>query len=115
MEKKEKELDSIARVRAYYAYLRNLEQQKPEGFDTAAVPYNFEQDSLLQGLNPLSHFKTSYFSLKDTLKPVFIEKTEVPKIHTGTEVVSSPAPSSGISHDIRPDWLLGIIIGSWWI
>ena len=112
MEKKENQLDSIARVRAYYAYLRSLEQQKPEGFDTAAVPYNFVQDSSLSDVNPLSHFNTIYFSLKDTLKPVFIEKTEIPVIHTGTEAISSPAPSSGIYHDLRPDWLLGIIIGS---
>ncbi len=112
MGKKERELDSIARVRAYYAYLRSQKQQTPEGFDTAAVPYNLVQDSLPADLNPLSHFNTRYFSSKDTLKPVFVEKTEISEIHTAAEAVSAPVPSAGTSYDIRPDWLFGIIIGS---
>ena len=40
MERKERELDSIARVRSYYAYLRSLEQKEPEVFDTTAVEAN---------------------------------------------------------------------------
>ncbi|MFC2080646.1 DUF4271 domain-containing protein [Bacteroidota bacterium] len=112
MEKKERELDSIARVRAYYSYLRSLKQPEPVGFDTSAVPYFFDQDSLPRVLNPLKHFSTSYYSSKDSLKPVFIERAESPEIHTLTEPGNIPFKTDDIVHDLRPVWLLGIIIGS---
>jgi hypothetical protein len=112
MEKREREFDSIARVRAYYAYLRSIEQDEPEGFDTSAVPYYFVADSLVPAENPLSYLKQRFLSSRDTSKPVFIEKL------VATETVAAEYPgenqllSSVPSHETRPDWLLGIIIGS---
>jgi len=112
MERKERELDSIARVRSYYAYLRSLEQNEPEGFDTAAVPYNFTKDSIPSSENPLNHLNQRFFSYKDTRKPVFLEKAETTQTKIIIEDLHDPAVSASTTHDLRPDWLLGVIIGS---
>jgi len=110
MERKERELDSIARVRAYRAYLRSIEQNEPEGFDTSAVPYNFDQDAFKTGQNPLRNYTESYYSEKDTTKPVFYEPETVSGLNSITEISPLPSSPSGPSHDLRPDWLMGIII-----
>ncbi len=111
MEQREKELDSIARVRSYNAYLRSLEPAEPEGFDTAAVPYLHGQDSLVPGQNPLQPFKTEFFSSRDTLKPVFLEQRDSSASQGTMESVSlSRQVDTEFSHNLRPDWLLGIFI-----
>ncbi|MFC2111874.1 DUF4271 domain-containing protein [Bacteroidota bacterium] len=112
MEKKQRELDSISRVRAYYAYLRSLEQKEPEGFDTTAVPYNYSGDTLVPQENPLNYLRQRYYSAKDTTKPVFREEPVNSEYSIVVEPVSNPVSSSGSTHDLRPDWLLGVIIAS---
>jgi hypothetical protein len=112
MEQKEREMDSIARVRARDAYLRSLEQQEPEGFDTASVPYNFDRDELFPDQNPLNHLSKHYISSKDTARPVFLEQSVSEGSRVITERVPRPVSISGPGHDLRPDWLLAIIIGS---
>ena len=122
MERREKELDSIRQVRAYQAWLRSQQQQQqPEGFDTAAVPYNLGSDSLTLPVNTLDAFSGVYFSSKDTSLPVFRESpvpVNLEKIQeTSTEIGIKPedgirAETRNTSHDLRPDWLLAVIIGS---
>ncbi len=111
MERKEREMDSIARVKAYRVYLRSIEENENEGFDTSAVPYNFAEDVFIPVQNPLQKFTESYYSEKDTTKPVLYEPETASGFNTITE--TSPAPQSHTepSHDLRPDWLMGIIIG----
>ena len=112
MERKEREMDSIARARAHRAYLRSIEQKEPEGFDTTAVPYYFAKDTFRLNQNPLSNFKESFYSSKDTAKPVFHEMDNGTGIKSITEISPGPGSHSVHTHDLRPDWLLGIIIGS---
>ena len=104
-------MDSLARVRAYRAYLKSMEQNEPEGFDTSAVPYNFGQDVWFSGNSPLKKFKESYYSEKDTTKPVLHEPETTSGLNSITEISPAPHPPIESSHDLRPDWLMGIIIG----
>jgi hypothetical protein len=112
MERKERQLDSIARVRAYRAYLRSIESEKPEPFDTSAVPYNLLQDSISPGSNPLSSFKIRYYSSKDTLKPVLHEAENSSETMEVVRIIPQAHSPGGHSHDLRPDWLIAIVIGS---
>ncbi len=113
MERKERQLDSIARVRASNAYRRSLEQEVPESFDTASVPYNYGQDSLVSDRNPLGQLHRQFYSSKDTAKPVFLENAPAGTTHAKVEtMVPLPVHRPAYIHDLRPDWLLAIIIGS---
>jgi len=112
MEQRERALDSITRVRAYHTYLRSREQERPKGFDTAAVPYNFNQESRYPDPNPLGQLSHRFFSSKDTMKPVFLEQDIPSETLPLVEVRSQASPDSSPAHDLRPDWLLGLIIGS---
>ncbi len=115
MERRERELDSIARVRAYYAYLRSREEQAPKGFDTTAVPYNLNSENLTIPDNPLEFFDQDYFSSKDTSKPVFHVQAETVEVRAETVEVqpvkkSEPIAPTVPTHEMRPDWLLGVIL-----
>lgn len=109
MELRERQLDSIARVRAHEAYLRNLEKKGSVGFDTSSVPYYFATDSIPEKSNPIRFFGREYYSPKDTSKPVFSSETDAREVvlveKTGAETTR---PYSTV--DPRPDWLLGVII-----
>lgn len=114
LEKREQKLDSMARAEARIRYLQSIKPPEPEGFDTAAVPYYLTNDSIPMLDYPIRHFSTRYFCPRDSSKPVFVnlEDNPSPAMEATTEIRSpSDLPSSG-SHDLRPDWLLGIIIAS---
>jgi len=111
MEKKERKMDSIARVRAYQAYLRSIEQKEPDGFDTSAVPYNFGQENFVPGQNPLSNFKESFYSRKDTAKSIFHEPVAASGLKSIAEISPARQSPAKPSHDLRPDWMMVIIIG----
>jgi hypothetical protein len=113
MEKRERALDSIARVRSYQNWLRTQEESRSEGFDTSAVPYNFSGSPLTMPDNALLGFSGKFYSARDTSKPVFIEASETtePLIHQ--TINETPVVRSVIRDQaLRPDWLLGVIIGS---
>ncbi len=114
LERREQMLDSIARAEARMKYLQSIKPVEPEGFDTAAVPYYLTDDSMLFQDHPISHFNTRYFYARDTMKPILLEQAGSPpaKKETVTELVHQPDIPPARSHDLRPDWLLGIIIGS---
>ncbi len=112
MERREKERDSVSRVKAYRAYLQSIEKKEPEGFDTSAVPYNFAKDTFLPGQNPLNNFKESFYSSKDTAKPLYRETSDETSFQTLAEVSPIRKSLSEHSHNLRPDWLMGIIIVS---
>ena len=114
LERREQMLDSIARAEARIKYLQSLKPPEPEGFDTAAVPYYLTDDSIPFQDNPISHFSTRYFCPRDTFKPVLVDLADsLPaEKETLTELRSPSDLPPARSHDLRPDWLLGIIIGS---
>ena len=114
LERREQRLDSIARAEARMRYLQSLKPPEPEGFDTAAVPYYLTDDSIPFQDHPISHFSTRYFCPRDTSKPVLVDledKLPAEKI-TLTELRPPSDLPPSRSHDLRPDWLLGIIIAS---
>jgi hypothetical protein len=114
LERREQMLDSIARAEARKKYLQSLIEIEPEGFDTSAVPYYLTDDSIPFQDHPLSYFNLRYFYARDTSKPVFIEQessSPAPK-KTSAEISQQTGMSREHSHELRPDWLLVIIIGS---
>ncbi len=104
--------DTIARVKGNDKYLRSLKQKEPEGFDTAAVPYYFTEDSLVSCENPLHYLNQQYYSSKDIPKPVFFEQAKTIETQIVKEPIMDTVSSFIPDHNLRPDWLLGIIIGS---
>ncbi|KPL17565.1 MAG: hypothetical protein AMS26_00350 [Bacteroides sp. SM23_62] len=114
LERREEMLDSIARAGVRMRYFQSLKPPEPEGFDTAAVPYYLTDDSVPFLIHPISHFSTRYFCSRDTTKPVLVEVADNPPFKQETLSESrSPSDSPAVrSHDLRPDWLLGIIIAS---
>jgi hypothetical protein len=114
LERREQMLDSIARAEARMRYLQSLKPPEPEGFDTASVPYYLRDDSIPAPEHPLSYFSTHYFCPRDNSKPVLVEMSDgLPAgKETLTELRSPDDLPMERSHDLRPDWLLGIIIGS---
>jgi hypothetical protein len=114
LERREQMLDSVARADARLRYLRSLKPPEPEGFDTTAVPYYLTDDSIPFQDYPISHFSTRYFCSMDTMKPVLVDLADNPPVEkeTHTELRSPSDLGETRSHDLRPDWLFGIIIGS---
>lgn len=114
LERREQMLDSIARAEARMRYLQSFKPPEPEGFDTTAVPYYLTDDSIPFQDHPISHFSTRYFCPRDTSKPVLVDLADKPPTEKGTQTeLGSPSDlPPARSHDLRPDWLLGIIIGS---
>ena len=114
LERREQMLDSVARADARLRYLRSLKPPEPEGFDTTAVPYYLTDDSIPFQDYPISHFSTRYFCSRDTMKPVLVDLADNPPVEkeTHTELRSPSDLGETRSHDLRPDWLFGIIIGS---
>ncbi len=114
LERREQMLDSINRADARLRYLRSLKPPEPKVFDTAAVPYYLTDDSIPFQDNPISHFSTRYFCSRDTSKPVFVDLADSLPVEQEslTELMSPSDIPETRSHDLRPDWLLGIIIGS---
>ncbi len=112
LERREQMLDSIARAEARMRYLQSLKPPEPEGFDTAAVPYYLTDNSITFADYPLGHFSTRYFCSRDTMKPVLVDMADIPpfKQVTLSESKSQSDQSQAGSHDLRPDWLLGIVI-----
>jgi hypothetical protein len=112
MERREKRQDSIARVRAHNAYLHSLEQKKERGFDTLAVPYNISGKQSLTLHNPLNPLRERFFSAKDTTQPVFIGH-EMAGTFTGKPFLDQLSVRAvSPSENLRPDWLLAVVIGS---
>lgn len=112
MERRDKRQDSIVRVRAHNAELRSLRQEKEKGFDTSAVPYNISGNASLIIRNPLNPLRERYFSAKDTAQPVFIGQ-ETTATFTGRAFLDHPPiKAASPSENLRPDWLLAVIIGS---
>ena len=114
LEKREQMLDSMARAEARLRYLQSLPPPEPEGFDTAAVPYYLTEDSFHFQVHPISHLSTRYFCPRDQSKPVLVDLEGRPDEAEST-LVEMPTPTHlppPGSHELRPDWLLGIIIGS---
>jgi hypothetical protein len=112
MERREKELDSLARIRTQRIAIRSAKKEEPEGFDTSAVPYLFEEDSPLPEVNPLRELTRELYSSRDTHKPVFLVGDSLPATRTSQGIRETPLENSTLSHDLRPDWLLAIVIGS---
>ncbi len=114
LERREQMLDSIVRAEARMRYLQSLKPPEPVGFDTAAVPYYLTDDSIPFQDFPISHFSTRYFCPRDTSKPVLVDLSDkLPaEKETLTELRSPSDLPPASSHDLRPDWLLGIIIAS---
>jgi len=114
LERREQMLDSIARAEARMRYLQNIIPPEPQGFDTSAVPYYLADDSIPFQDYPISHFSNRYFCPRDTSKPVLVDLADMPPAgkETQTELRSPPDLPAPVSHDLRPDWLLGIIIAS---
>ncbi len=114
LERREQMLDSIARTEARMRYLQSIKPPEPIGFDTTAVPYYLTDDSIPIQDHPISHFSTRYFCPRDNSKPVLVDLTDNPPTQeeTLTEISTASDLPPSRSHDLRPDWLLGIIIGS---
>jgi hypothetical protein len=114
LERREQMLDSMTRAEARMKYLQPVKPIAPEEFDTAAVPYYLTDDFFPSQVHPISHFSTRYFCPRDTSKPVLVElETNSPaQRETRTELSSPPDMPPARSHDLRPDWLLVIIVGS---
>jgi hypothetical protein len=114
LERREQRLDSIERAEARMRYLQLQKPPEPEGFDTTAVPYYLTDDSIALQDHPISHFSTRYFCPRDTSKPVLVDLED--KLPAEKQILTELRPPSELpparSHDLRPDWLLGIIIGS---
>jgi hypothetical protein len=114
LERREQILDSIARAEARMKYLQALKPPEPEGFDTAAVPYYLSDDSIPLQDHPIGHLSTRYFCPRDTTKSVLVDLADKDpaKMETQTEIGFPYDLPPARSHDLRPDWLLGIIIAS---
>jgi hypothetical protein len=112
LERREQMLDSLARVEARAQYLRPYKPPEPTGFDTSAVPYYLTDDTLPFLDPPMRPFITRYFCARDDSKPVLVDLAEDTPVVQDTRTEIPPGWPSPPSHDLRPDWLLGIIIGS---
>ena len=111
LDRKEKELDSLAQLRPERNIRKPVQVSAPEGFDTSAVPYSTLSERKNENDNPLSPFKWKLFQLKDTSRAVFIEESswqsQAQQVYfSKKEEASMPE----YSHALRPDWLLGVII-----
>jgi hypothetical protein len=114
LERREQMLDSIARAEARASYFQTLKPPEPEGFDTAAVPYYLADDTFLNQAHPIGQLSTRYYCPRDTSLPVLVnlgESSPARKI-TRTEIPSPADLPEAASHELRPDWLLVVIIGS---
>ena len=114
LERREQMMDSIARAEARARYFQTLKPPEPVGFDTAAVPYYLSDDTLPFLAYPISQLSTRYFCLRDTSMPVLVNLENAPpaKKETRTEIPSPSDLPEAASHELRPDWLLAIILGS---
>ena len=112
IEKREKKIDSIARVRAEKAHILSLKQQKATEWDTTAVPYASMDNGAISVQNPLKGLNKQFFSAKDTAKPIFHEEENSPGFISNTEIAPRFPEPLPASQDLRPDWLLFIVIGS---
>ena len=112
MERREKRQDSLRQVHARNAYLRSLELKKQKGFDTSAVPYNFSGNPSPAIRNPLNPLREKYFSAKDTAQPVFISQESAGTFTGRAFLDHPPVKAASSAGNLRPDWLLAIIIGS---
>jgi hypothetical protein len=114
LERREQVLDSIARAEARANYFQTLKPPEPEGFDTSALPYNFSDDSFAFQVQPIGRLGIRYFCPRDTSMPVLVNMGDALPANKETRA-EIPSPSDlpeATSHDLRPDWLLVIIIGS---
>ncbi len=113
LERRERELDSLARIQSPGLPVKPVATLPPTGFDTAAVPYNLTPGQNIPPENPLKPFRKKLFAPRDTSQPVFIEN---PQALTDFRTEQTPrympdAPSSR-DYNLRPDWLLVVIIAS---
>jgi hypothetical protein len=95
-------------------WILTLKPPEPKGFDTAAVPYFLADDSLPFPADPISHLSTRYFCSRDTSMPVLVELGDhqpAEQVHRTEISYLSDLPTPP-THDLRPDWLLALIIGS---
>jgi hypothetical protein len=111
LERKERTMDSLARVRAYRKSLRSTTPGQGKGFDTSAVPYFIQKDSFREDPNTIFGLGETYYSPKDTMKPVLFETAAREKTAFIREVSRKEVMERDQSHDLRPDWLMMIIIG----
>ncbi len=111
LEQRERELDSIARMKSHQAGLNPVERNMSRGFDTTTVPYYHSPVPGKNDPNPLSPLSRHFFSSRDTLQPVFLEPGQSlsgPSLNQSLPL--SPTKLSHASQEMHPDWLLGIIL-----
>jgi hypothetical protein len=114
LDRKEKELDSLSQLRSERIIRKPVKVSAPAVFDTSAVPYNTLSESKNINDNPLTPFKWKLFQSKDTSRAVFIEESPQQTSPQQTSPQqTSLSQKEGLpvsSHDLRPDWLLGVIL-----
>ncbi len=112
LERRERQRDSIARVQTSRARQGSLSQQKVQKLDTFSIPYNLNGKESIAVQNPLYDLNRQLFSSRDDAKPVFHEQVNPRGFESSAESAHrfpSPLPAA---QELRPDWLLFVIIGS---
>ena len=108
-ETRERVLDSISLDPPQRLADRPARIRRPSGFDTASVPYNLTSEQEFPEDNPLAPFQRKLFFSRNTSRSVFIEDTE--STFYPTQILQQKTdylPAS--SHELRPDWLFGLIL-----
>ena len=99
--------DTLANVQ-----VRRLEVQPPgrsSGFDTSSVPYNLTPEQGTQMDNPLAPFRRKFLSPRNTSQEVFIEQAQ--SIDHPAQILQQKTDRLPVfSHELRPDWLLVLIL-----
>jgi len=111
LERREKKLDSLSRVRSQQRSTRPVQVPLARSFDTASVPYRDapEKESLQD--NPLTPATWKFLYSKDSTRNIFIEEAQVQSSTLKLQIQSESKDDLSESTLVaRPDWLLGLIL-----
>jgi len=112
IERKEKQMDSITAIRALRPGRIQTKPEKPE-IDSLSIPYLFKEEDLTLPGNRLDYLNREYFSARVIEKPdIFREsETQLTELVVESGTTSRHIPMAG-SHNLRPGWLIFILIAS---
>jgi hypothetical protein len=77
------------------------------------IPYYLPDTANLSRLNiSLENFNEHYFSIKETSELIYKGQSKSSGKPIGYELIQNKDENRSVQHDINPDWLIAIIIGS---
>ena len=111
LERREREFDSIARIRSELQVRRPAPPPRTIKLDTAFVPYRLDKIPEENRENPIAPAGWKWLHTKDPIREVFIETTTVDSPAERDSPAGLPGDQSALTtHSLRPDWLLVMVI-----